>query len=395
MRRHNAIPRTGTIAAIVLLPAGLVTGPLAAQDRIDIRPVERPVRNNPRPEPAQARDAMPPCIRPGARITYGVGAVSLTRVGGIDDAPASGHAYVQTDVVAVEGRHVLVDSRVFAMAGPAGPPILSQWVGEKLDTATGGGLWRDPAWLKRQIEQDEDDIDVTEGQLEIEGKTHDVVRIETDGNAQIYDRETGLRLQQILETGGARINRGHLGMARFKDARQKQLPWSDGRMPAWARNIRRLEYQGQFVNQLGTGGPSPAVPINLTHTVKERGENWLLTRQTVRVGGAPGMPEAPTTVERTSGPASLGGLWIDPDKLARLRANQQLDRDPLAGSVTKVTQIYRGGDGRDYVEIGEMGGNYEVYFTYEKSGGMLHGVRLITRMPTGIITQKVWLSGTK
>jgi hypothetical protein len=148
------------------------------------------------------------------------------------------------------------------------------------------------------------------------------------------------------------------------------LPWTGMEAPDWAGQVRGMQYQGRqtlFV----PGGPPTSLPMTVEVQVKARGEGWLRFSQTAKVGGVMGMPPATNTLERVTGTAQIGGLWVPPAALARLRQEQELDKDPLSGYTTRVS--YRGPNpaGDQVVTISQANRIQQLDYVYSVQTGML------------------------
>lgn len=338
--------------------------------------------------PTQLGGQAPPWVSAGPRISYHVGTARLTAPGEPDQPGASGMGFIQHDIVAVTDDSVLVETRILTQPGLNAPPILEKVTGQVLDRGTGGGLWQNPQWLAGQARQAPADRNIMAGPVEINDQRYDAVRLINGDDSQVFDLDSGLLLsgntrnyRPARQQGPARTpEREDLGFTRLAGFRRLELPWADGRMPAWARRVRRLEYQGQMVTRV-PGSPALALPCELSYEITDRGDNWLLARQTLRQPNPSGAPDVTETVTRVTGPACVGGLWIDPDELGNLRAGQTLDTDPVAQSRLTVERVFDFG-GIPAVEIAETGRQFQMAYAYSRDDGVLLGFSYTVQMPS-------------
>ena len=79
------------------------------------------------------------------------------------------------------------------------------------------------------------------------------------------------------------------------------------------------------------------------------------------------------------GPALIGGYFLSPQGMERLRQGQVIDNDPIVGAQTVVSQV----DGTTLTITEFKQGRYEASWIYERATGKLVGARKRTQMPMG------------
>jgi hypothetical protein len=120
-----------------------------------------------------------------------------------------------------------------------------------------------------------------------------------------------------------------------------------------------------------TAGTPFQLPIDHEVTVDARGHGWLHGRTLSRMGSIQGMPPSVQSSVESSGTASIGGLWIAPEGLARLHPGQPIERVEAVGIETVVSEAAGG-----RVVISEQGPLRRIDYAYDLATGVLDGVTI-------------------
>jgi len=410
----------GTGAAPAPAPADVAVDHAVADDGAPVAPAS--------PETARAGEA-PKWVKPGARITfYGmtgmvsdVGEVYVEDPNGpipdldnpqrryrIDKtAPsAGGHGFTQVDVVGMDGKNVLLETRAYVMENVNSPPTLTGVFGTVADPATGSGIWQHPDALARMPNQT-GPFKVTRGKWKIGTEVYDAVLMYINnehggGVYQIYDERCGLRLHLTIQnkyiggmtlTGGGYLTKAFVqggAQIKYQDFRHVDLPWAEGRMPDWVARTKQLTYRGGTRTNLN---PKVFIPLTMTFDIEEVGDGWVKYKKTVTQGGGDLGPSIPEAEERVCGVSTFGGMWVDPRLIADVQPNQKLDEDRLIGYTQSVSGFGQTADGRRTVVLTESARTYRVDYSYDVQSGMLVGLRVTH--PQLNMQQEVQLAGVR
>jgi hypothetical protein len=370
--------------------------------------------------------AAPDWVKPGVRITYWCGAVSLegtrediyvldpqgkfsdyagrhyrldtNRGGSFFGRNVGGHGYTQLDVVAVTKEHVFLVIRSYVMDDVNVPPVLTSITGGRADRATGGGLWASPQTLERA--RSTPGGKVLTGPYRLGESTYDTVVFAQSGTGHVYDRKTGLLLVErlsgqsqkgwVLRNGwfypAPRRTSGALML--FQTFRQLNLPWADGKIPEAAKETTALHYRGGNTTEM-PGSGKMTIPSTLTIRKEAAGENWMEFRHFYVTPPFGPQPEQRSEAPMVWGPAVIGGTWIHPKEIAELETGRMIDRDPITGGVLSVA--YKGPssvDGRPILSITDRAVRYTAEWVYNASTGAMISAKIT--YPGPLATTTLW-----
>ncbi|MCW5755524.1 MAG: hypothetical protein KIT24_12525 [Phycisphaeraceae bacterium] len=213
-------------------------------------------------------------------------------------------------------------------------------------------------------------------------------------DSQLFDLERGTLLaggfRSKQQQGHVADPMGNISQAtaitqstiRHVSTRQLDVPWATRpmQMPDWARNTKRLRFQGSSRMESATGN-LPGAHVIVDIVTQQVGTNWStyeVIYQEVRQDNVPIPPVRGTTA---SGPASLMGVWMDPGALRALKTGQVLDTDPTTGRQTMVEFAGRGQNGRPIVAIAAVTAVQRIVNVYDVEEGRLIQVRRIDAYP--------------
>ena len=362
------------------------------------------------------RTAPPPqWVRPGMRLTYYSAAASIPgrrhsyyrdedgnwvdeqgrRHRREDEPSASGHGYTQVNVVAL-GQVAVLDVRSYSMVNVTGPPILLSQAGVADVPGCPGAWWVNPAVLRQAVGMQGEGTVVLRMPYKIQNRTYQAIRIQyTARNAKtafVFDEPSGVLLFTNNSVFTPASQRTLLSYSSYRGTRTVQIPWAADAVPNWLATIQSLQYSGSHTVQV-PGVQAIPLPMSAQAQIKSRGVNWLQYSLAVQVGGVSGLPPSTSQAEAVSGYAQIGGLFVSPVGLSRLRQGQTIDQDPLTGVTTTVSQVGPSGGGRHVVVISEIGQMQRCDYAYDWQTGMLVG--LSTSEQSLHTTRRLQLTGTR
>lgn len=214
----------------------------------------------------------------------------------------------------------------------------------------------------------------------------DAIRIQTTTasgfDAYVFDLATGLMIFHGARATGAPVVTppvgGQAGVGAgstqlvstwIVDVEDAPVPWQAHPVPDWVARVQRLTYAGTMTTV--TAGTPFQLPIDHEVTIDARGRDWLHGRTVSRMGSIQGMPPSVQTSVDSSGPATIGGLWIAPDALAQLRPGQPIERVAAVGIETSVSDTAGG-----RIVISEQGPLHRVDYAYDLATGVLDAVNI-------------------
>lgn len=258
-----------------------------------------------------------------------------------------------------------------------------------------GDFWLPPEFLASLKEGYYHKLGIIRLPYQIGGKTYQAIRFHHDNGkiVYVYDLNTGLLLyyggagpgplSHLFDKELARATSTYLSQVVFLETREIQWPWQDFDAPSWLEEINYLQYSGA-VTQIIPGSPLFPIGLQVEIEVLDRGYKWIQHYSRTCMVSPPGMPPALSESIRVSGVGQVGGLWLPPEGLKELEPGQILDRDPLTGVVTRVSDRGIGEDGTPLVVIEEgVEGNFtNIYFYHQREGILLtwiHHQKLMER----------------
>ncbi len=243
-------------------------------------------------------------------------------------------------------------------------------------------------------EQDQGGLRVRRVRYPLGGRTYDALTVQVRGaggyTRHTYDLQTGICIAYSSATQGANVSQidpsGRVSSgagvttlvhSHLLNVRQLELPWAKSPLPRWLRSDLRLDYQGTYQSQI-PGATVPPLGCQCELQVTQLGADFAALRLRSRLTDQPPLP-GDNGITRVIGAAQIGSLFIAPQSLARLRAEQVIDEDPVTG----VRTLFAGS--RDGVGcIAEQGAFDRLEYYYDLRNGMLVGWSQTTK--SGIAT---------
>lgn len=368
----------------------------------------------------------PDWLRPGIRLTY-YAAVGVSTGGQfVRDAngnyriegregkykiyeggtAGSGHGYIELNVAALEDKAVAVQVRNFPLLD-ANPLSVPKYAGASGFVVPGGGTdyWVHPAALEELARQAGQTAGFLVGpvEYELDGRKVPAIRVGDKDTGYTYDLRSGVLLFMMIRskvagknpvrTEDGRIYDGSGSsafMLQFRGFRQVDLPWRGGAMPKWLATTKTLRYDGGSTLAMA-GVPPATVPLSARMELIGGGRTWVKYKQTTTAGSPPevgGVPMMPTTTEVVAGPAQIGGVWLPPEEIEKLRPGTTIDRDAWTHLVTTVEYVGEV-DGRRVCVLAETSPSYRLEYHYDlRSGGLVRG-SMREDLGMGMVTEVV------
>ena len=364
--------------------------------------------------PAAAAAGPPPGIGPGTRLVYYAASASIPgertqlvqdqhgvwvdRATGQrwseQDVPGpAGAGYLVAQVAYLDAQRVALSQRHYLIDPTSGQAMLmpSGAAGTVSHAGCAGDAWVHPLALAALPDMEQSGTRVIRMPYQLGDRTFDAIRIQTataNGfTAYVYDLPSGLLLYFGSSTVGAggltpqaggtsAPGRGSTLLVNgwLRDVQQVEVPWRDAPPPAWVAQFAELDYQGTYT-VMTPGSPTFPLPIQERVSVVARGAGWVQASAD-RWMYSP--QQAPVGHERTvsvHGPATVGGLWIAPEALARLTQGQVVERCSVVGVTTSVSAV-----GADTVTLSEVGPLHRQDLVYDRRSGVLVGSTLVQQV---------------
>ena len=246
--------------------------------------------------------------------------------------------------------------------------------------------WVHPTALASLAEADLPGLRILRMPYRLGERVFDAIRIQTTTtsgyDAYVFDLASGLMIFHGARATGAPVSTPPVGgqagvgegstqlvSAWIVDVQDAPVPWQAYPAPDWVARVQRLTYAGTLTTV--TAGTPFQLPIDHEVTVDARGRDWLHGRTLSRMGSIQGMPPSVQSSVDSSGPASIGGLWIAPEALAQLRPGQPIERVESVGIETVVSEAAGG-----RVVISEQGPLHRIDYAYDVATGVLDGVTI-------------------
>lgn len=363
----------------------LLVAPLVALATVRPAPAASPLVGH---DALIARAPRPAWLKEGVRLTFLSASAALPTRGpdGKVTAPA-GRGLTQLDFVGVAGGKTAVALRSYAEgvgalgAGPKG----YQLIGETgMVAAVGfGDFWVEPGLLRKvaAAQGPESPWKVIQGPYPAaDGRKVQAISFATGGGAQdlsrtsyVYDATTGI-LISMSESRRRSLNEDLRGTAvnQLLAVRDVTWPWAGDAtpVPGWIPSTREIDYRGTRIITV-PGAMQSEFAVSFRVTLRDPGPRWIVTSttETYQMPGFPPVTSAPVT--RVAGPSQVGGTYIHPRALAKLRPSQELDRDPHTGSRITVEHVGPGQNGRPVVTIKEETTYSLLIMDYDLTSGAL------------------------
>jgi hypothetical protein len=378
--------------------------------------------------PAAKQAGAPPVIKPGTRLTYFGMSASIPgsyrqlvqddngqwvdkntgqRFGEQDIPSASGAGYNVIEVGYVGNGIVQLSTKLYTLDTTSSRYIFSVSGGMVGHAGCAADYWIHPDVLKQVQEMNAQGVKILRMPYTVSDKTYKAIRFQSENssgyNARVYDLDTGLLIYHASRAQGASVttppltNPGTTGVGQgstqlvsgwIAEIKDIDVPWKDAPPPQWVSRIRQISYSGRQTTVVAAAGSRLDRPMSVTLTPKARGLGWMRYTNNGVIRSIQGMPPEQAQQEGASGSASIGGLWIPPKALAKLRTHQVIERHKLLGTTILVSNA-----GSGIVTISETGPLHRLDWTYETITGMLSGVTLTQQMGMAQITHNLRLSG--
>ncbi|MBN1973729.1 MAG: hypothetical protein JW787_08830 [Sedimentisphaerales bacterium] len=245
--------------------------------------------------------------------------------------------------------------------------------------------WIHPNVLRDVKEVNADGMRILRMPYTVAGKTYKAIRFQRDDisgyQARVYDLETGLLIFYALRVQGPSVITPPSGLFNtpgtgegstqistgwIVEIKDIDVPWKAAPMPKWVSEFKQLSFRGVQTSIVAAANTKLNRNMVVTLTPKARGTGWLRFRNDAVIDSLPGMPPEKAQQEGSCGSASIGGLWISPEELVKLRPQQLIERNELVGTTTTVTQA-----GADSVTLSETGPLHKISCTYNTKTGIL------------------------
>jgi len=347
--------------------------------------------------PALRTAPAPGWVRPGTRITYYSAAAAIPGErylyyrdedgNWVDEhgrsyrreaeASASGHGYTQVNVVAMSQEAVVLGIRSYGLLNVTGPPVLMSSAGGVDVPGCTGDYWANPAILKQAVGMQAEHTVVLRMPYTIQSRTYQAIRVQYATRhakmAYVFDEPTGVLLFTNSSVFNPVTHRTTLAYSSYRGTRTVAIPWAADAVPNWLAAIQRAQFSGSYAVTI-PGTPVIPMAMSAQAQVKSRGVNWLQYTLTVTMGGVQGMPPQINQAEAVSGYAQIGGLFVSPVGLRKLRQGQIIDRDTFTQVTATVSAV-----GQGAVTISEVGPGQRTDFTYSTQTGMLTALRMVNQ----------------
>jgi hypothetical protein len=377
--------------------------------------------------PAAAKAGAPPCINPGTRLTYFGMSASVPgaykalvqdengnwvdkntgqRYGEQDVASSSGAGYNVIEIGYVGEGIVQLSTKLYTLDVTSNKYFFSMGGGMVGHAGCAADYWIHPDALKQVQETNAQGVKILRMPYTVAGKTYKAIRFQTEDatsyNARVYDLDTGLLVYYGSRTQGAPVYtapRGGSGMAGggrgstqlvsgwIAEIKDIDVPWKNTSPPAWVGQFNQLTYTGAQTTVVSGAWSRLDRPMTTTITPKARGRGWVRFVNNGVIQSIQGMPPEQAKSEGASGTASIGGLWIAPEALAKLRPQQIIERHNLVGTTIAVTNVTQG-----LVTLTETGPLHRIDTTYDTGTGILSAITITQQVGMAQISHSLRLT---
>jgi hypothetical protein len=300
---------------------------------------------------------------------------------------SGGHGYTEVTIAGVDSHGVALDVRSLGITDASGPlrPIAS--VADVGLPGAAGDWWIHPDFLATIRDGEAEGVRILRMPYAVRGVTYKAIRLQYDrGDAKsawVYDLATGILLYAGSASSGAlsgaftkelgKGTQGILSQSTFAGFRELRVPWRNDPPPPWIATLRTAAFEGSQAVIL-PGSPVFPFAMRSDLRVTARGDRWIRYRTNDTIASVPGLPPRTSETDRVSGVGQFCGLWAPPAGLARLRAGEVLDTDPITGS-----RIVVAASDASSVTLREQGSGYTFDIRYDRATGAMTNVRLDDR----------------
>lgn len=304
-----------------------------------------------------------------------------------EDMPtAAARAYSQTDVLAVEGDDVVINSTLWGIDLETGLLGLTPLWGGRLPGAAVDGAWIRADLLAGVQSGGTRDLQVLRGPYQLGDTAVDSVgfldRAKGDYASTVFDAASGVLIASTgrYKATGSPVH-GPLDLpegnvlivvTRFVSTRDRALPGLGAPNPAWVVPGVELRYSGSatYTNPFDPSGFSVTYPVEVTVTIDDAGTGWA-TYASQTATNLNGYVERSQSHGATG---STGLYWYDPAALAQLSTGDVLDVDPTTGA--RLTVDSAGAPGMGAVKMRTELPGVTVVATYDPDRGILTGLTI-------------------
>jgi len=297
-----------------------------------------------------------------------------------DVSSASGAGYSVFQIGYIDHDVVQLGCALYLLDTTDGSVQVTGGSGMVTNAGCAADLWIHPDVLKNLKEVAQGPVHITRMPYVVNKKKYNAIRIQTTTAngymAYVYDLDTGMMIfngsstQGAVGVGGAMTQLTTGWLVEVKDV---DVPWKAAAVPAWVGKFNELDYQGAQ-STVALGGQLDR-PMTITTTPTARRDGWLRTASTFTIQTFQGMPPDVSQNAGASGPASIGGQWIGPDAIPKLKARQIIDQNDITKTVTSVSDV-----NPRSVTITEVGQHHRIDSTYDATTGMLVAAQTTTTL---------------
>jgi hypothetical protein len=376
---------------------------------------------------AAAEADAPPIIKPGTRLTYfgmtasipgSYGKLVQDDEGGwidkntgkryreeqISGSGAGGYNVIQVGYIG--NKIAQLSNKIYTLDTATKKCMFGASDGIVTNAGSAADYWIHPDVLKTVKEVNTDGIRILRMPYTVAGKTYKAIRFQREDisgyNARVYDLETGLlvfhgsRVQgpSVVTAPSGLFNTPGVGEGSTQvitgwivEIKDIDVPWKAAPMPGWVNEFKQLSFKGVQTSIVPAANTRLDRNMTVTLTPKARGNGWVRFRNDAVIESLPGMPPERAQQEGSCGCASIGGLWIAPEELAKLRQGQLIERNDLVGTATTVTQA-----ASDSVTLTETGPLHKISCTYSTKTGMISATTTSQQIGLAQITQTLKLT---
>jgi hypothetical protein len=371
--------------------------------------------------PKLAGVAAPAWAKVGLRLTYKVDTATIAGMGanwkedpdGIwktedgrrwspgEKGGVAAQGYLQVDVIAMPTGAAVAYASFYLVPKAGATPTLSFSYPVIGQAANAGGLWVNPAELKKAKIVDKGDLKVIRMPYTIGGQARPAVWIESNVEQSrlvyVYDEESGVLLHdatavegkespvmgknEVSNTPSTTLSSGTLVAQRVV-----VYPWAGEDATSWSASPEPMTYKG--TTSVPTAGGAPLVlGQELAVTPQGSGPGWIRYSCMLKTVN-PLTPPTSSPSETISGLGQFGGAWLPPAALGRLTKGQQLDRDPVTQVTVSVSSVTS-----DRVMISATSPTQTLRWGYDKRTGKMVVIERDDQGPFGPIKTRMALVG--
>ena len=259
-----------------------------------------------------------------------------------DEMPtAAGRAFTQSDVIAVAGDDVIMDTTMFGIDLETGHVSLTPLWGGRYGGAAVDGAWIRPDLLATVASGGTTDLQVLRGTYKLwdrdVGSVAFLDRAEGSYASTVFDATRGAVIATTSRAKSAAspvhgpldLPEGNVLIAwtRLAGVRQREAPGLGDALPDWVHRGLVLQYSGTvtITNPYDTSGSIFSYPVEATVTLDDAGATWATYSGTTSVDYGSGYV---VTSQATGATGAVGQYWYVPAALAQLTTGDVLDETP-------------------------------------------------------------------